>query len=121
MAGSSPLRNCRPSRNHPGLSKVELQCEFINETKSLGGSATVLLPINGKEAGTGKVEKQVVGRFGLECLDVGADTLSPVCKSYGDKRPFAFTGKIEKVQFDFDGAGRELTAQEKFELQARMD
>jgi arylsulfatase A-like enzyme len=101
--------------------KVELQCEFTNESKTLGGPATVRLLINGKEAGRGKIEKQVAGRFGVECLDVGADTLSPVVKSYGDKRPFAFTGKIEKVQFDFDGAGVDLTAQERFELQARMD
>jgi arylsulfatase A-like enzyme len=101
--------------------KVELQCEFTNETKKLGGPATVRLLINGKEAGRGKVEKQVAGRFGGECLDVGADTLSPVCKSYGDKRPFAFTGKIEKVTFDFDGVGTELTAQQQFELRARMD
>ena len=101
--------------------KVELQCEFTNETKTLGGPASVRLLINGKEAGKRKIDKQVAGRFGLECLDVGADTLSPVVKSYGDKRPFAFTGRIEKVRFDFDGAGAELTAQEKYELQARMD
>ncbi|MDE3137255.1 MAG: hypothetical protein KGL59_11820 [Acidobacteriota bacterium] len=59
------------------MSKVELQCEFINETKSLGGPATVLLPINGKDAGTGKVEKQVAGRFGLECLDGSSISTAP--------------------------------------------
>jgi arylsulfatase len=101
--------------------KVELQCQFTCETKTLGGPATVRLFINGKQAGEGKISKQVRPRFGIECLDVGLDSLSPVVKSYADKRPFAFTGKLEKVQFDFDGLGAELTAQESFEIHARMD
>jgi len=100
--------------------KVELKCEFINDTKIPGGSATVRLFINGKAAGQGKIPKQVRGRFSLETLDVGMDTLSPVSKSYADKRPFAFTGTIEKVRFDF-GDGTDQSPAEKLEQHIKMD
>ncbi len=101
--------------------EVELQCEFMNETNILGGPATVRLLINGKEVAKGRVEKQPFGRFGIECLDVGMDNLSPVCKGYAHKLPFAFTGKIKKVQMDFEGPMAEMSPVEKLEMQARMD
>ena len=100
--------------------KVELKCEFANETEVPGGSATVRLFIDGKAAGEGKIEKQARGRFSLESLDVGVDACSTVSKSYADKRPFAFTGTIEKVQFDF-GDGNELSPEEKLEVKLKMD
>jgi len=100
--------------------KVELKCEFTNESKIPGGSATVHLFINGKAAGEGKIKKQVRGRFGIESLDVGVDALSPVSKAYADKRPFPFTGKIEKVLFDF-GDGTDLSPEEKREMKLKMD
>jgi arylsulfatase A-like enzyme len=100
--------------------KVELKCQFTNETKIPGGPATVRLFINSEKSGEGKIEKQVRGRFGTESLDVGMDALSPVSKSYADKRPFAFTGKIEKVQFDF-GDGPDLSPAEKLEMKLKMD
>lgn len=100
--------------------KVELKCEFTNETNIPGGPATARLFINGKAMGEGKIEKQVRGRFGVESLDVGVDALSPVSKSYADKRPFAFTGKIEKVRFDF-GDGTDQSPAEKLEMKLKMD
>jgi arylsulfatase A-like enzyme len=100
--------------------KVTLKCEFVNETDVPGGPATVRLSFDGEVVGEGKIEKQVRSRFGVESLDVGMDTLSPVAKSYGDRRPFAFTGKIEKVQFDF-GDGIEMTPAEKLEQKIKMD
>jgi arylsulfatase len=100
--------------------KIKLQCEFINKSKESGGPAIVKLFINNKKVGEGKIKKQVRGRFGVECLDVGMDTLSPVCKSYSDKRPFAFTGKIDKVRFDF-ADGVDLSAAEKLEQHIKMD
>jgi hypothetical protein len=39
-------------------------------------------------------------RFGVECLDIGQDSLSPVSASYEHKLPFKFTGTIEKVIID---------------------
>jgi len=100
--------------------KVELKCEFVNETQIPGGPATVRLFINGKPSGEGKIKQQVRGRFSLESLDVGMDALSPVSKAYADKRPFAFTGKLEKVRFDF-GDGTDLSPAEKLEQHIKMD
>jgi arylsulfatase A-like enzyme len=100
--------------------KVELKMEFINEGEVPGGPATVRLFVNGKQSGEGKIKKQVRGRFGLESLDVGMDALSPVSKVYADKRPFAFTGKIENVRFDF-GDGTDLTPAERLEQRLKMD
>jgi len=100
--------------------KVEFKAEFINESKIPGGPATVSLFINGEKSGEGRIEKQVRGRFSTESLDVGMDTLSPVSKSYADKRPFAFTGWIEKVRFDF-GDGTDQSPAEKLEMKLKMD
>jgi len=100
--------------------KVELKCHFVNETSVLGGPASVTLFINGEQVGMGKIEKQVRGRFSVETLDVGLDTLTPVSKTYEHKSPFWFTGIIEKVHFEF-GAGTELSAEEMLNLKLAMD
>ncbi|MCH8816005.1 MAG: arylsulfatase [Chloroflexi bacterium] len=100
--------------------KVELRCHFENETDVPGGPATVTLYVNGKAAGSGKIEKQVRGRFGVESLDVGVDAATPVSRAYADKQPFWFTGEIEQVRFDF-GDGTELSPREKAEQHIKMD
>ena len=62
-----------------------------------GGTAT--LYVNGEKAGEGRLEKSVPGRFGTDGMDVGMDLHAPVNhKDY--KRPYRFTGKIEKVRFE---------------------
>ena len=48
------------------------------------------------------------------------DALSPVSKAYTDKHSFAFTGKIEKVRFDF-GDGTDLSPEEKREIKLKME
>jgi arylsulfatase len=108
------------SRRKVPAGKVELRCHFENETAIPGGPATVALYINGKAAGTVKIEKQVRGRFGVESLDVGVDAASPVSRAYADKQPFWFTGEIEQVRFDF-GDGTELSPREKLEQHIKMD
>ncbi|HEY9854979.1 MAG TPA: arylsulfatase [Stenomitos sp.] len=100
--------------------KVELKVEFINEGRVLGGPATVRLYINQEIVGTGRIEKQVRGRFSLESLDVGMDTLTPVSKSYAHRRPFAFTGTLEKVTFDFS-EGLDFTPEQRLEMHLKMD
>ena len=75
--------------------KVELKFDFVSE--GVGKAATVTLYANGDKVGEGKVSNQVPFRFGVESLDVGMDTLSPVSKTYEKNLPFAFTGKIEKA------------------------
>ncbi len=51
---------------------------------------------------------------------MGVDGLSPVSKAYEQKRPFSFTGTIEKVRFDF-GDGADLSPEEKVDLKLAMD
>ena len=101
--------------------EVLLKLEFINETKIPGGSATVQLYFNNEKVGEAKIEKQVRGRFGVESLDIGMDTLSPVSNAYRDKLPFAFTGKIDFVKIDFEDDGAEISDKEKAELKKAMD
>lgn len=103
--------------------QVEFKAEFVNESDEPGGPATVRLFINGRAVGQGRIEKQVRGRFGMESLDVGMDTRTPVSKAYKDRMPFAFTGGLQYVTFDFDlqGLGREPTPQERLEQHVRMD
>ena len=101
-------------------SAVVWKCFIGNSKKWKEGSIKKLLSINDEQVGKGKVEKQIRGRFGVESLDVGVDACSPVSKSYSDKRPFWFTGTIEKVCFDF-GDGTDLSPQEKLEQHVKMD
>jgi hypothetical protein len=63
----------------------------------------------------------VPGRFGIESYDVGVDKLSPVDKSYADKRGYPFMGRIEHVTFEFDGVGHKPTVREKLQEALRMD
>ena len=60
---------------------VSLRCEFVNETQVPGGPATVSLLIGDDPVGHGRIEKQVRGRFGVETMDVGVDSLTPVDKA----------------------------------------
>src|SRR5262245_2519378 len=80
--------------------KAEIRMDFVHEGKGPGGPASVTLHVNGEKVGEGKIARQVPFRFGVETLDVGMDTLSPVSNTYKAKLPFAFTGKIEKVVLD---------------------
>ena len=68
----------------------------------------------------GQIAKQVRGRFGVECLDVGVDSLTPVDKAYEHKQPYWFTGTLHTVRFDF-GEGVELTPEERFEQFLKLD
>lgn len=108
------------SRDPAPTGDVELKVHFRNESQVPGGPATVRLAINGKASGEGRIEKQVRSRFGVESLDVGIDTCSPVSKSYPKGRPgFPFTGRIERVTFEFDGEAAEVPLPERVEQYAR--
>jgi len=59
--------------------------------------------VNGKSVGKGEVKRAVPVRFSAtETLDIGRDNGAPASPAYRDRLPFAFTGTIEKVQFDLD-------------------
>jgi arylsulfatase len=99
---------------------VELRCEFENLTDTVGGPARVRLLVNGEQRGAGRLDNQVRGRFSLESLDVGRVALSAVAPRYAGRLPFAFTGTLHQVRFDF-GGGAELTPAERVELGLRLD
>jgi arylsulfatase len=102
--------------------KVNIMLEFAPDAPQPGAPATVKLLVNGEQIGEGRIDKQVPGRCGVESLDVGMDTLSAVNKAYKDRSPFAFTGKIEHVTFDFpDGTATEPTGEERLKLHVKMD
>lgn len=102
------------------IGDAQLRCEFENLSDRPGGPAAVKLFFGDKHVGTGSIDNQVRGRFSLESLDVGLDALSPVTPAYADRRPFAFTGTIEAVRFDF-GEGAELTPNERLGLKLKLD
>ena len=66
-----------------------------------GGPADVAITIDDREAMRVAVKRTVAGAFSAsETLDVGRDLGSPVSFDYFDRRPFAFTGRIETVTVD---------------------
>jgi arylsulfatase len=92
--------------------RVVLRMEFECETPDTpGGPAVVRLFYDGRLVGQGRIEKQVPGRFGFESLDVGEDTMSPVCPRYRERLPFRFTGRIERVEIHLDEAAEWTTAE----------
>ena len=48
--------------------------------------------------GRTRIENTVAGRFGIDTFGVGSDTGSPVTDIY--KPPYAFTGKINRVDIE---------------------
>ena len=61
--------------------------------------ADVVLKVDGQEVARTTVKRTVPAAFSAsETFDVGVDLGSPVSLDYFDRRPFAFTGKIEKVE-----------------------
>ena len=95
--------------------KVELELAFAYEGGGLGKGAEAILYMNGEEMGRGKLKATVAGRFGIDTFDIGCDTGSPVSLDY--KPPFAYTGKIERV--DIKLAPRDLSKAQEEELHER--
>jgi arylsulfatase len=75
--------------------------KYRHESEEWGGGGTATLFIDGQPAGEGKVDFVVPLRFSAtETMDIGMDLGSAVSIEYADQRPFAFTGKIDKVTID---------------------
>ena len=61
--------------------------------------ATILMSVDGNEVARVRTKRTVPLAFtASETFDVGTDLGSPVSQEYADRRPFPFTGKIEKVE-----------------------
>ncbi len=76
--------------------KATLRSEFTPDGSKVGGG-TLLLFVNGKPVGEGKVKRSAF-RHGLEPFEVGRDSITPISPDY--KSPNAFTGTIEKITFE---------------------
>jgi len=79
--------------------KVTLQTEFTPDGGKEGGG-TLKLVVNGTPVGEGRLQRSAF-RHGLEPFEVGRDSITSVSPDY--KAPFAFTGTIEKVDFELTG------------------
>lgn len=78
--------------------KSTVRFEFIYDGGGDGKGGKGLLFINDKKVGEGRIDKTIAARFGIDTFGVGEDSGSPVTNTY--KPPFAFTGKIEKIDIE---------------------
>lgn len=63
-----------------------------------GKAGTATLSINGEQVAVAELARTVPAAFtATETFDVGVDLGSPVSIEYAERRPFPFTGKIERV------------------------
>ena len=64
----------------------------------LGKGGTGTIEVDGKVAGTARIEKTLPFRLSLdETLDCGEDTGTPVSEDYVKKMPFKFTGELKQA------------------------
>ena len=75
--------------------------EFKYDGHGVGKGGLIMLFINDKKVGEGRVEKTVLGRYSAdETFDIGMDTGSPVSDDY--KSPNPYTGTLRKVQIHLE-------------------
>lgn len=79
-----------------GPAKIEVESVF--EPGVRNGAVEVVIRVNGKEMGRGKVPRSTgYALTANDTFDVGRDSYSPVSPEYYDRAPFAFDGAIEKL------------------------
>jgi arylsulfatase A-like enzyme len=85
------------SQNIVPAGKRELAMDFAYHGQGkVGQRGTVTLFVDGKQVGTGRIEKTTPYKYSLsENQDIGTDTGTPVTYDY--KAPFTFEGKLEEV------------------------
>lgn len=91
-----------------------IRVEFHYDGGGLGKGGTVVLFVNDKKAGEGRLDRTAWGRFTIEDFDVGEDTGSPVSNDYAS--PNRFTGTLRKVEIVTQPP--RLSAAEEQELRA---
>jgi arylsulfatase len=80
---------------------VNVRMEFAADAPKPATGGEVTLYVNDEKVGGGRMEHTVPVRFtGYAGLDIGRDNGMPVDRSYADKSPYAFTGRVKKVVFD---------------------
>lgn len=79
--------------------KATLVVDFKYDGGGAGKGGQITMTANGKMVAQGRLARTIPIQFSLgEGVDIGMDVGSPVDFTY--QLPFAFTGKIEKVQID---------------------
>jgi arylsulfatase len=96
--------------------KVTVRMEFEADGATPATGGTVTLFIDDRPVGTGRMDHTVPVRFSAYAgMDIGRDNGGVVDLAYEDKKPFAFTGTIEKVVFDIQP---HLSGQDEVDLHA---
>ena len=81
--------------------RVTVRMEFAADAPKPATGGDVTLFVNDEAVGGGRMDFTVPMRFsGYAGMDIGRDNGMPVDRSYADKSPFAFTGRVKKVVFD---------------------
>ena len=79
--------------------KTTIVVDFAYDGGGMGKGGKIAMSANGKKIAEGRLERTAPIQLGLgEGLDIGMDIGSPIDFTY--EMPFAFAGKIEKVQID---------------------
>ena len=96
--------------------EVTVRMEFAADAPKPATGGQVTLYINDRPAGTGRMDFTVPVRFsGYAGMDIGRDNGAVVDRGYEDRKPFPFTGTINKVVFDIRP---HLTGEDQDELHA---
>ena len=86
-------------RSSAPLSAGKHKIEVDTQIGTPGGAGTATVSVDGKEVITVALKQTVPGAFtATETFDVSVDLGSPVSEAYAERRPFAFDGRIHKVE-----------------------
>jgi arylsulfatase len=82
-----------------GKVKIEVESRLVG---AIGGPMNVILRVNGKEVGQGRVPAAMSLHFTSNAtFDLGADLDSPVSLDYFDQAPFAFNGTLGTTKITY--------------------
>jgi hypothetical protein len=85
--------------------KVRIEVKTQYDSKERMAPATLTLTVNGKQVAQARIERSVpAGHTASETFDVGKDLGSPVALDYLARAPFAFNGKINKIDIGYISA-----------------
>lgn len=83
-----------------GTLKIEVESRF--EPKVRNGAMDLLIRVNGKQMGKGRVPRTTgYAMSGNDTFDVGQDSYSPVSPLYFKRAPFRFDGEIEQLHIKY--------------------
>lgn len=75
--------------------------DFKYNGGGIGQGGVGVLSVDGKPIADGPIERTIGIRISLDkTFDIGEDTGTPIIEDYVDKRPFRFTGKLNKLTIE---------------------